>query len=112
MNELIEIIKFQAIELLLDEIFNCLDIMIGCLLNILYFLCMEFGEILIDPSDIIQHVNGKVFQFGEGCREGDEIFDLYLNAVTHQAELGEIRSEGFNRFEISAINGRDCCEWI
>ena len=52
MDEFLVLVESETVELVLDEIFNGLDIVIGYLLDILDLLCLGWSEVLINSTEL------------------------------------------------------------
>ena len=95
----------NGIELFLDEIFNCLDVVVGYLLNVLDTLCVICGEILVDLAQAFEQLCGERCQLGQGqLAQGDEIFDLNTYTVADECILGKIFYQRLCLASVTTIN--------
>ena len=98
MDELLPAGYSKSLEILLDEIFNGLDIVVGDLLDVLYLLGVFRSHRLIKLTQTGEEfIAGQSRAFAEvrelwqrNFAQGDEIFHLHAYAVTDQGELAEI----------------------
>ncbi len=116
MDELLPAGYSKSLEVVLDEIFNGLDIVVGDFLDVLHFLGVFRSHRLIEPAQAgEQLIAGHSCAFSEvrklGQRnpaQGDEIFNLHADTVADQGELAEILSQRCGFGSIATIDRGHC----
>lgn len=85
MDVFFEWLELEAVELFFYEVFDGFDVVVGCFFDLFDIAGVMFVEGFVDFADIADHVYGEVFELSECCGEGYEVFDLDLDAVSHEA---------------------------
>ena len=101
MHEFLPRSDFQSLEVFLDEILDCLDIVVGDFLDLLYTGGFLRGEVPVDvPQGGEKLLTGLSRSFTEvgklwqrDAAQGDEIFDLHPHPVADKREFAEIFPE-------------------
>ena len=81
----------QCVEASLYEVFHCLDIVIGGLLDFLDFCGLVLGHVAVYAAQGVEEAAVEILQLGQRqLAQGDEI--LYLNSysVSYESKLGII----------------------
>ena len=92
MDELLIGIKTtDLIELLLDVVLHGFHVVIGHLLNLLHALGVGRGKLSIDTAQTLEERSVETLQLRKGkLAQGDEILNLYTDAVTNERILRKI----------------------
>ena len=99
-------------KLLLQKVFDCFDIMVGCLLNLLYsesIFHLEVGKDFIKESMLRFDIfNGLLILRNNLIIEQCFVpLQLYEDSVSHQSKFTEIRSQLIHRFSVPSIKWRN-----
>ena len=98
----------DGINLLLNEIFDSLDIVVRHGFYLLHACGIRFAELLVDGAQGSKTALVKVGQLREGnFAQCNKVFDFYAGTVLHQRVLRKVRSQGGCLVTITAINRRD-----
>ena len=81
MNKFFKVVQLKPVELFLDEILDGLYVMVRGLFDILDILRMELRKILVDPPNVVDHMNRKIFKLRKCTGKGDEVFNFNLLAI-------------------------------
>ncbi len=116
MDELLPAGYSKSLEVVLDEIFNGLDIVVGDFLDVLHFLGVFRSHRLIEPAQAgEQIISGHPRTFTEVRKLGqrnpaqsDEIFHLHAYTVADQGELAEVLSQRCGFGSIATIDRGHC----
>ncbi len=112
MDELLPTGYSKSLEVVFDEIFNGLDIVVGDLLDVLHFLGVFRSHRLIEPTQAGEQLfashSSTFTEISElrqrNLAQGDEIFHLHTYTVANQGELAEVLSQRCGFGSIATIN--------
>jgi len=100
-------------KLLLQKVFNCFHIMVGCLLNFLYsksIFHLEVRKDLIEESMLRFDIFNSLRILGNNLIVEQCFIPLQLHedSVPHQSKLTEIRSQLIHGFSVPSVKWRNC----
>ena len=111
-NKLLELLYFQLLEFLLDEVLDSLNIVVCNLFDILNLLRLLYSKILVNLSQRRELAFREALQLRKrDAAKGDEILDFHPDTVSYERILGEIIAEDFYFVVISPVywgNGGKC----
>ena len=106
--EFLEPVEAHGVELLFQEIFHGLDVVIGRGLDFLDARGVGQGKVMIDVAELFQRRGGHVLELRQGnLAQGDEILDLDLHAVADKSEFRKILVEALALRPVAPVDGRD-----
>ena len=105
---LVNIQSADSIKLLLDEVFNGFDIVVGDTLDVLDALCVGFRKFGVEAAQPWKQGRIKALELGKGkFAKGNEILNLHADTILHQCIFREVGGESFGFAAVAAIDGRD-----
>ena len=111
MDELGAVLEAEGGELVLDEVLDGLDIVVGRLLDVLDGLRVGRPEVHIDAAETLHLRLGEGGKLGQANGvQGDEVLYLHANAVLNEPSFGEVGHERGGVAAVPAINGTDGVE--
>ncbi len=89
MDEFLVVVQpANLVELFLDEVFNRLYVVVGCVFNLLYTHCRSLVEVAVDVAQSFKQGAVEAFQLRQGqLAKRDEIFNFYTYAITDEGIL-------------------------
>ena len=109
MHKLTVFLNAKFLELVFDEVLNCLNIVVGNLLNILNLLRILCGEISVDVSQSLKVCLVKALELLQRkLTKGYEILNFNPDPVFYKSVLRKVQTQIFNLFAVSAVNWRHC----
>ena len=111
MDKLFIGLQVEGVEATLDEVFDCLDVVVGGLLYLLYFKGIVVGEMEVDVAKLCRQTlpltEEVVERQGRHRPQGDEIFYLDPDTVTDKGSFGEISGQRLGLGTITAVDWGD-----
>ena len=111
-DELLVLLKTKTVELLLEEIFYSLHIVVGHLLDVLDTLGFGWGKIAIDIAKTVENTaidTGQLWQ--RKFTKCYEILDFHTNAILDEGKLGKVFAKDLRLGMITSIDRRDSRQW-
>ena len=113
MHELLVGRKAERIHLLLQNIFDRLDVVVGRGFDLLDTQCIRLREIEVERP---QRFEFRLFDPGQfrqrQLAQGDEIFDLDPNAVANQGILRKIIGQFLRLISVATVHGRNGSKFV
>ena len=112
-DEFTFVAQFQRVHLLLDEVFDGLDVVVGGLFDLLDAFGVAQREVLVDVAQggVVSFV--KVGELRKGqFAQGDEVFDFDLYAVADQGKFRKVVAQLIDFAAVASIDGRNGCESV
>mmetsp|Transcript_15870 Transcript_15870/g.47621 ORF Transcript_15870/g.47621 Transcript_15870/m.47621 type:complete len:824 (-) Transcript_15870:159-2630(-) len=109
-HKLLEGLEAERVELLLDEVLDGLDVVVGDLLRGLDLLRLLEREVLGDGPELVRDARRQVLAGRQHLHEREEVLDLDVDAVPDQTELREEARELLGAAAVAAVDGRDGSE--
>lgn len=113
MHELLVGRKAERIHLLLQNIFDRLDVVISRGFDLLDTQCIRLREIEVERP---QRFEFRLFDPGQfrqrQLAQGDEIFDLDPNAVANQGILRKIIGQFLRLISVATVHGRNGSKFV
>ena len=109
MHELSPFLYMEFLEPFLDEIFHCLDIVVGDFLDVLHPGRLLRGQASVDVPESIELAVVEVRKLRKrDFAQGDEIFYFDPYPVAYERVFAEIFPERCRLARVSPVNGGDC----
>ena len=103
---LISLQSANGIELLLDEVFDGLDVVVGHSLYVFDALRILLREITVEVAEPVV-ADRESLQLRQGqMNEGNEILHLYADAIADEGVFGEVCSQCGSLASVSSVDGR------
>ena len=100
-----------GVELLLDEVFHGLDVVVCHLLYVLHAACVGLGKVCVDGAQAAEEAMVERGQLRQRqFAQGYEVLNLYAHSVAYERILGEIGGQRLGFGAVAPVYRRYGCQ--